>query len=99
MIDAREYSAQFPRRAVKEFKKGMDADGAGKRDQAIRHYQKAIILAPGFYVAHNNLGSDYLSKSDFPLHGRNSSGSSSSTRVMLRLLQSEQCVHAHRPAT
>lgn len=66
MIDAREYSAQFPRPAVKEFKKGMDADGAGKRDQAIRHYQKAIILAPGFYAAHNNLGSDYLSKSDFP---------------------------------
>ena len=66
MIDAREYSARFAKRAVKEFKKGMAADGTGKKDEAIHHYQKAIAIAPDFYFAHNNLGSDYLSKSDFP---------------------------------
>jgi len=65
MIDIREYSARFPKRAVKELKKGMHADSAGKREEAIRHYQKAVAIAPYFYVAHNNLGSDYLSKSDF----------------------------------
>jgi tetratricopeptide (TPR) repeat protein len=66
MTDAREYSANFPKAAVKEFKKGQEADGAGKRDEAIRHYQKAVAVAPDYYFAHNNLGSDYLSKSDFP---------------------------------
>jgi Flp pilus assembly protein TadD len=66
MIDIREYSARFPKPAVKELKKGMQADHAGKRDEAIRHYQKAIAIAPYFYFAHNNLGSDYLGKSDFP---------------------------------
>jgi tetratricopeptide (TPR) repeat protein len=66
IIDAREYSTHFPKAAVKEFKKGQEADGVGKRDDALRHYQKAIALAPDYYFAHNNLGSDYLSKSDFP---------------------------------
>lgn len=66
MIDIREYSERFPRPAVKQFEKGLSADKAGRRDEAIRHYQKAVAIAPYFYVAHNNLGSDYLSKSDFP---------------------------------
>jgi len=64
MIDAREYSVQFPKRAVKEFEKGLAADRERKPDDAIRHYQKAVSMAPSFYAAHNNLGSDYLSKSD-----------------------------------
>lgn len=66
LTDVREYTAKFPKPAVKEFEKGAQADAAGKKDDAIRHYQKAIQIAPEFYEAHNNLGSDYLSKSDFP---------------------------------
>jgi hypothetical protein len=66
MVDAREYSSRFPKPAVKEFEKGLQADRDSKRDDAIRHYQKAVTIAPDFYFAHNNLGSDYLSKSDFP---------------------------------
>jgi tetratricopeptide (TPR) repeat protein len=65
LTDVREYSANFPKSAVKEFKKGQDADSAGKRDDAIRHYEKAVAIAPDYYFAHNNLGSDYQSKSDF----------------------------------
>jgi Flp pilus assembly protein TadD len=65
MIDAREYAANFPKPAVKEFEKGLAADQRHESDAAIRHYQKAIAIAPEFYFAHNNLGSDYLSKSDF----------------------------------
>jgi tetratricopeptide (TPR) repeat protein len=65
MVDIHEYAERFPKRAVKEFEKGVGADRAGKRDEAVRHYQKAVAIAPYFYVAHNNLGSDYLSKSDF----------------------------------
>jgi len=66
LTDVREYSVNFPKSAVKEFKRGQDADAAGKRDEAIRHYQKAVTIAPEYYFAHNNLGSDYQSKSDFP---------------------------------
>jgi tetratricopeptide (TPR) repeat protein len=66
MMDIHEYSEHFPKAAVKEYKKGINADHSGDRDGAIRHYQKAIEIAPDFYVAHNNLGSDYVAKSDFP---------------------------------
>ncbi len=65
VIDLREYSERFPKPAVKEFERGVGADHSGKREDAIRHYQKAVVIAPNFYFAHNNLGSDYLSKSDF----------------------------------
>jgi tetratricopeptide (TPR) repeat protein len=65
MVDPEEYRRHFPKSALKEFDKGVEADAKGKRDEAIRHYEKAISLAGNFYPAHNNLGSDYLSKSDF----------------------------------
>ena len=66
MIDVREYADRFSKPAVKEFKKALSLDSVGKREEAIRHYQKAVAIAPDFYLAHNNLGSDYLSKSDLP---------------------------------
>ena len=66
MIDIREYADRFPKRAVKEFEKGLVADAGNKPEDAIRHYLKAVAIAPDFYLAHNNLGSDYVSKSDFP---------------------------------
>lgn len=66
ITDVREYEATFPKAAVKEFKKGAQADQDGKKDDAIKHYLKAVQIAPAFYEAHNNLGSDYVSKSDFP---------------------------------
>jgi len=66
MIDVREYADRFPKKAVKEFEKGVSSDAVGKRDDAIRHYERAVEIAPEFYLAHNNLGSDYQAKSDFP---------------------------------
>jgi Flp pilus assembly protein TadD len=65
LVDPAEYRRHFPRNAIKEFDKGAEADKNQKRDEAIRHYEKSILLAPDFYPAHNNLGSDYLSKGDF----------------------------------
>jgi tetratricopeptide (TPR) repeat protein len=64
LINRADFNHDFPKSAVKEFDRGVEADRGGKHDAAIEHYQKAIKLAPGFYMAHNNLGSDYLSKSD-----------------------------------
>ena len=66
IVDLEQYRRNFPKKAVKEFDKGLKADKSNKRDEAILHYQEALKIAPDFYPAHNNLGSDYLAKSDFP---------------------------------
>jgi predicted Zn-dependent protease len=65
-IDINELSRQFPPKAVQEYEKGLKATGDGDVQSAARHFQRSLILAPGFYPAHNELGRGYLAKSDFP---------------------------------
>ena len=64
-MDIRDYSKNFPKKAVKEFEKGVESDRDNKKDEAIAHYRKAIEIAPGYYLARNNLGTLYMGKSDF----------------------------------
>jgi Flp pilus assembly protein TadD len=64
LVDPAEYYRQFPRKTVKEFEKGVDADHKGKSDDAIQHYEKALSYSPNFYPAQNNLGSIYLARQD-----------------------------------
>jgi len=66
LADSTQYAQQVPKQARKEFDKGVRSDKVGKTDDAIGYYQKAIKLAPEFYEARNNLGSDLLGKSRFP---------------------------------
>src|SRR5258706_15357084 len=65
LIDTAEYNRQFPKKTLKEFEKGVDADHQGKTDEAIQHYEKALTYSPEFYPAHNNLGSAYLGRQNF----------------------------------
>jgi len=65
LIDPAEYYRQFPKKTLKEFQKGVDADHHAKTDEAIEHYVKALSYSPNFYPAHNNLGSAYLARQDF----------------------------------
>ena len=65
LVDPAEYYKHFPKKAVKEFEKGVNAEKDGKADEAIAHYLKAIDSSPDFYPAHNNLGSAYLSRQQF----------------------------------
>lgn len=65
MLDLREYNRRFPKKAVKEYDKGLKADAESKHDEAISHYQAALQIAPDYYPAHNNLGSEFLGKADF----------------------------------
>jgi tetratricopeptide (TPR) repeat protein len=65
LIDPAEYYRVFPKKTVKEFEKGVDADHKGKSDDAIEHYEKALSYSPNFYPAHNNLGSVYLARQNF----------------------------------
>jgi tetratricopeptide (TPR) repeat protein len=64
-MDIKDYSKSFPKKAVKEFEKGIEADRDNKKDEAIAHYRKAIEIAPDFHPAHNNLGTLYMGKSEF----------------------------------
>ncbi len=66
VTDVREYAKRFPKKAFQEFQKGVKEDGTGKRKEAIRHYQMALQIAPDFYPAHNNLGSDQLAENNLP---------------------------------
>jgi tetratricopeptide (TPR) repeat protein len=62
LIDPADYNRQFPKRTLKEFDKGVEADHQGKADEAIQHYEKALSYSPNYYPAHNNLGSAYLAR-------------------------------------
>jgi len=67
LVDPSDYNNRFPKKAIKEYGRGVDAEHKGKREEAIAHYEGALKIAPDYYPAHNNLGSLYLSKSDY--HG------------------------------
>ncbi len=65
LIDPGQYLRQFPKKTIKEFQKGAEAEKHGKIDEAIQHYEKAIASSPDFYPAHNNLGSAFLARRQF----------------------------------
>jgi len=65
LVDTAEYYRRFPKKTVKEFEKGVNAEKQDKAEEAIEHYRKALGYSPGFYPAHNNLGSAYLSRQQF----------------------------------
>jgi tetratricopeptide (TPR) repeat protein len=55
----------FPRAAIKEFDTGVKADNHHQPDEAIKHYEKALHIAPDFYPACNNLGTAYLNRGSY----------------------------------
>jgi Tfp pilus assembly protein PilF len=65
LINYAEISSLFPAAAVREFKAGVKADGRRKTDDAIKHYEKAVKLAPNFYHARNNLGTAYMTRKSY----------------------------------
>ena len=65
LVDPADYNKRIPKKALKEYERGVNAERKGNHDEAIAHYQSALKIAPEYYPAHNNLGSLYLSKADF----------------------------------
>jgi len=65
LVDPAEYYREFPKKTVKEYEKGLDAERRAKTEEAIEHYEKALTYSPDFYPAHNNLGTLNLSKQNF----------------------------------
>lgn len=65
LVGPAEYKLHYSKKAVKEFEQGVKAERGNKTDEAMKHYQRAIELAPDFYAARNNLGLAYMLKQDF----------------------------------
>jgi type IV pilus assembly protein PilF len=65
LADLAEYKKHFPGKVVKEFEKGVKCQAEGKPSDAVLHFQTSLKLAPNFYPAHNNLGTIYLSQTNF----------------------------------
>ncbi len=65
LVDPAEYYRRFPKKTLKEFDKGVEAEKQGKTDDAMGHYEKALSYSPDFSPAHNHLGSAYLSRKKF----------------------------------
>ncbi len=65
LVNPADYNKRFPRKAVKEYERGVNAEHRAERDEAMAHYEGALKIAPDYYPAHNNLGSLYLSKSNY----------------------------------
>ena len=65
VVDTAEYTKHYPKEAVKEYEKGSKSSQKGEQEDAIKHYGKAVNVAPDFYEARNGLGLAYLSKLNF----------------------------------
>jgi tetratricopeptide (TPR) repeat protein len=65
IVDPGDYEKRFPKKAVKEYEKGLESEKKGEKGKAIEYYQAALKIAPDYYPAHNNLGVLYLGKPDF----------------------------------
>ncbi|MBZ5627258.1 MAG: tetratricopeptide repeat protein [Acidobacteriia bacterium] len=66
VVSSADLARNYPKNAVKEYERGVKLENEGKADEAIEHYRKAIKEGPNLAVAHNNLGSLLVGKSDFP---------------------------------
>ena len=64
VVDPAELRRNFPKKAVKEYEKGLQASPHDP-DSAALHFQKSIQLSPDFFPAHNELGRIFLARSDF----------------------------------
>lgn len=65
LVNPADYNKRFPKKAIKSYEQALNAERKSKPEQAIAHYLDVLKIAPDYYPAHNNLGSLYLSKSDF----------------------------------
>jgi len=65
LVNLEEYSKHFSKNVLKEFDKGSKSSAEGDLEGSIKHYKKALAIAPDYYPAHNDLGSVYLKKRDF----------------------------------
>ena len=59
LVDVSEFLDTYPKKAVDAYKKGLDYRKKQKNQDAMKSFEAAIHIAPGFYQAHNELGVAY----------------------------------------
>ena len=82
VIDLSQYTKRFPKKAAKEYRKGVEAESKRDFKSAGEHLQKAIHVAPDFYPARNELGRVYMLQANF-------SGSEEQFRQVIKLNQTD----------
>lgn len=65
VVDIAELKRQFPRSTVDEFEKAQSDRLRGENPKARERLEKLIAQSPGFYDAHNVLGTIYLEAGEF----------------------------------
>jgi len=65
VIDITEMQQKLPKKAVDEYKKGIEDHRKGDNDKALKRLLEAAALAPDFYQVHNNLGVIYQEQKQF----------------------------------
>ncbi|HJT01759.1 MAG TPA: tetratricopeptide repeat protein [Terriglobales bacterium] len=65
VIDLSQYTKRYPKKVMKEYQKGVEAERKKDVKGATEHLQKAMQTAPDFYPAHNELGRVYMGQSNF----------------------------------
>ena len=65
LVDESALADNFPKEAIKQYKKATKAEREGKHQEAIDHYEKALAIAPTMYTARNDLASVYLGQQRF----------------------------------
>ncbi len=59
IVNVSELLDGYPKKAAEAFKKGLEYRKQDKDEQAMKSFETAIHIAPGFYQAHNELGVFY----------------------------------------
>ena len=59
LVDVSEFLDTYPKKAVDAYKKGLEYRKNQKSEDAMKSFETAIHIAPGFYQAHNELGVAY----------------------------------------
>lgn len=62
VISTGELDTAIPAPAKKEFERASEASKAGRIDDAIAHFRKAIAFYPQYVMAHNDLGAQLLAQ-------------------------------------
>ena len=64
-MDSEKMLSQFPKAAVDNYKKGLDASQAGDHKKAVELLKQAVSVSPTFAPAQRELGSQYMKLNSF----------------------------------
>ena len=56
IVDVSQMKENFPKKAVQDYEKAIEEKQKGRLESAVKLLQQAVLLAPNFFHAHNNLG-------------------------------------------